>query len=98
MADVHVDYGALEQTASRLTAGQHEMETQLAQLKGLIDNLVTSGFITDQASGKFHQSYEQWNTGTRNAIAGLEGMGGFLKLAISKHQELDATLSQSAGG
>ncbi|WP_239308222.1 MULTISPECIES: WXG100 family type VII secretion target [unclassified Frankia] len=97
MANVHVDYAALENTASRLTSGQQEMETQLTQLKALIDNLVGSGFITDQASGKFQASYEQWNTGTRNAIAGLEGMGGFLKLAISQHQQLDATLSQSAG-
>ncbi len=98
MANVHVDYGALENAASRLTGGQHEMESQLVQLKSLIDSLVTSGFITDQASGKFQQSYEQWNTGTRNAIAGLEGMSGFLNKAISQHQQLDATLSRSAGG
>jgi WXG100 family type VII secretion target len=98
MPNVHVDYAALENTAVRMKAGQQEMETQLTQLKSLIDGLVTSGFVTDQASGKFQQSYEQWNTGTRNAIAGLEGMSGFLKTAITQHQQLDATLSQSAGG
>ncbi len=97
MANVHVDYEALRSTASRLSAGQTEMETQLTQLKGLIDNLVTSGFITDQASGKFQQSYQQWDTGTRNAIAGLAGMSGFLNTAVSQHEQLDTTLTQSAG-
>jgi len=98
MANVHVDYEALRSTASRLTAGQQEMETQLAQLKGLIDNLVASGFITDQASGKFQQSYHQWDTGTRNAIAGLAGMAGFLNAAVAQHEQLDSTLTQSTGG
>ncbi|AEH10404.1 MULTISPECIES: WXG100 family type VII secretion target [Protofrankia] len=98
MANVHVDYGALQNAASRLTGGQHEMESQLAQLKSLIDSLVSSGFITDQASGKFQQSYDQWNTGTRNAIAGLEGMSAFLNKAVTEHQQLDSVLSQSTGG
>ncbi|WP_322748122.1 MULTISPECIES: WXG100 family type VII secretion target [unclassified Frankia] len=97
MANVHVDYAALDSAASRLTAAQQEMETQLGQLKGLIESLVGSGFITDQASGKFRDSYDQWNTGTRSAIGGLAGMSGFLKLAVSQHQQLDATLSASAG-
>jgi WXG100 family type VII secretion target len=98
MADIHVDYEALRSTASRLTAGQHEMESQLTQLKGLVDSLVSSGFVTDQASGKFHQSYEQWNSGTRNAIEGLQGMSSFLTTAINQHEQLDSSLSQSVGG
>ncbi len=98
MANVHVDYAALQNAASRLRAGQQEMETQLTQLKSLINSLADNGFRTDQASGKFQHAYEQWDTGTRNAIRGLETMSGFLNTAVSQHQQLDATLSQSAGG
>src|SRR5262245_5603933 len=97
MPNIQVDYTSVQSTASQLTAGQHELETQLTRLKGLIDNLVSSGFVTDQASGRFQQSYAQWDTGTRNAIMGLEGMSAFLNAVISQHQQLDATLTQSAG-
>jgi WXG100 family type VII secretion target len=97
MANVHVDYQQLESSASQLQNGQHEVEAQLGRLKTMIDNLVASGFVTDQASGKFQQSYEQWNSGARNVMAGLEGMTSFLKSAITQHQQLDQQLSQSTG-
>ena len=98
MANVHVDYAQLESSATQLTNGKNEIETQLGKLKTMIDNLVTSGFRTDLASGKFQQSYEQWNSGAKNVMQGLEGMTGFLKNAISQHQQLDSQLSQSTGG
>lgn len=92
---VHVDYEQLQSSASQLQNGKNEIETQLGRLKTMIDNLVTSGFKTDLASGKFQQSYEQWNTGAKNVMQGLEGMNGFLKNAIAQHQQLDSQLSQS---
>jgi hypothetical protein len=64
----------------------------------MIDNLVSSGFVTDVASGKFQQSYEQWNTGAKNVIGGLEGMTSFLNRAIEQHTQLDTQLGQSTGG
>lgn len=98
MANVHVDYEQLQSSASQLQSGQQEVESLLARLKSMIDNLVAGGFVTDQASGKFHQSYEQWNNGARNVIAGLEGMTGFLRTAVQQHQQLDSQLGQSTGG
>lgn len=97
MANVHVDYQQLQSSASQLQSGRQEMEAQLGRLKTMIDNLVASGFVTDRASGKFQQSYEQWNSGAKNVVAGLEGMTGFLKNAISQHEQLDSQLSQSTG-
>ena len=97
MANVHVDYQELQRSASQLKSGQQEVEGQLGRLKSMIDNLVGSGFVTDQASGKFQQSYEQWNSGAKNVIAGLEGMSGFLQKAIAQHQQLDSELSKSSG-
>ena len=97
MANIHVDYQQLQTSAGQLQSGQEEITGQLGRLKTLIDNLVASGFVTDQASGKFQQSYEQWNSGAKNVIQGLEGMSGFLKQAIAQHQQLDSTLSQQVG-
>ena len=95
MANVHVDYQELQRSSSQLKSGQQDVESQLARLKSMIDNLVSSGFVTDQASGKFHQSYEQWNSGAKNVIQGLQGMSSFLEKAIAQHQQLDSELSKS---
>ena len=97
MPNVQVDYEQLKSSASQLRSGQQEVEGMLTRLKTMIDNLVTSGFVTDQASGKFQQSYDQWNTGAKNVIAGLDGMSSFLTSAVNQHQQLDTTLGQSAG-
>ena len=95
MANVHVDYQELQRSSSQLKSGQQDVESQLARLKSMIDNLVSSGFVTDQASGKFQQSYEQWNSGAKNVIQGLQGMSSFLEKAIAQHQQLDSELSKS---
>jgi WXG100 family type VII secretion target len=98
MPNVQVDYQQLQTSASQLATAQQDIEGSLGRLKSMIDNLVASGFVTDQASGKFQTSYDQWNTGARNVMAGLEGMSGFLRQAIAQHQQLDSQLSQSTGG
>ncbi|MBL7487206.1 WXG100 family type VII secretion target [Frankia sp. AgB1.9] len=98
MANIQVDYEAIRSTATALSRAHTDMEGQLTTLKGLIDNLVTSGFITDQASGRFHEAYVSWDTGTRQAMSGLTGMSRFLTDAISQHEQLDVTLGQAAGG
>ena len=97
MANVHVDYQELQRSASQLKSGQQDVESQLARLKSMIDNLVSSGFVTDQASGKFQQSYDQWNSGAKNVIQGLQGMSSFLDKAVAQHQQLDTELSKSTG-
>ena len=73
------------------------METQLGRLKTMSDDLVGSGFVTDHASTKFQESYDQCNTGAKNVIGGLAGMTSFLNSTVAKHQDLDSQLSQSAG-
>jgi len=97
MANVHVDYQQVQTSATQLKTAKEDINTQLMRLKSLVDGLVGSGFITDQASGKFQQSYEQWTTGAKNVIEGLEGMSSFLTTAIAQHQQLDQTLSQQLG-
>ncbi len=94
---VKVNYDELQSTSTQLSTGREEMIANLNRLKGLVDSLVASGFVTDQASGKFQQSYQQWNTGASNAVQGLEGMSTFLNQAIARHQQLDSELGSSAG-
>jgi WXG100 family type VII secretion target len=94
---INVRYEDLQSTATQLNSGREEMISQLNRLKGLVDALVSSGFVTDQASGRFQQSYQQWNTGANNVVQGLEGMSSFLNQAIARHQQLDSELGSAAG-
>ncbi len=93
MADVSLNYEEMRAGATKLEQGRTTIEQELDSLRRMIDNLVQTSFKTQTASPKFQQSYDQWNTGAKSAIAGLEGMSGFLKQAIQRHQELDTGLS-----
>ncbi len=93
MANVHVDYAELGATASRLSSGREELVAQLTALQAVVASLVSSGFVTDRASGTFKESYDQWTTGARTVVEGLSGMSAFLNKAVAEHQSLDAQLS-----
>jgi WXG100 family type VII secretion target len=96
MADVNVGYDGVQQTSARLKAGKTDMNEKLQSLKSMVDELVASDFMTRQASPQFQDSYQQWTTGARNMLEGLEGMAAFLDMVVSKHQELDADLASGA--
>ena len=98
MASISVTYEEVKSAAGRMKTAQQSMTDQVAQLKSMIENLVQSGFQTQLASGKFRDSYAQWDTGARNVIEGLGGMSTFLDQVVAKHQELDSTLGSQVGG
>jgi WXG100 family type VII secretion target len=98
MANVIVDYQGMRRAAKQLASGKEDIEGQLQRLKSLVDALVGSEFVTDRASGKFQESYRQWNSGAKNVMQGLEGMSKFLETAIRQHEDLDTKLGQQSGG
>ena len=95
MANVSVSYADLQQVASQLTAGQSNLNQELQRLKSVVDGLVSSGFVTDAASGSFEQSYAQFTSGATSTISGIEGMVSFLKNAEQSLSELDSSLARS---
>lgn len=93
MADISVSYEEMRAGARKLDQGRTSIEEQLESLRKMIDQLVQTSFRTQNASPKFQQSYQQWNSGAKQAIAGLEGMTAFLNKAVQGHQDLDTNLS-----
>jgi WXG100 family type VII secretion target len=94
---ITVKYEDLQKTSSALRAGNDELTTALARMRAVVESLVASGFVTDVASTRFRDSYEQWNTGATNMIQGLQGMSAFLDQAVARHQQLDTELGGAAG-
>ena len=93
MPDISVSYEEMRLSASKLDQGRTSIEDQLESLRKMIDQLVQTSFRTESASPKFKESYEQWNSGAKNAMAGLEGMSTFLTKAIQGHKDLDTSLT-----
>ncbi|WP_243062369.1 WXG100 family type VII secretion target [Humibacter sp. RRB41] len=98
MANMNVTYGDMTSAAGRLNSGKEDLVSKLNELQTLVNQLVTDGFVTDSASGAFHDSYTQFTTGATNAVNGLDGMSQFLTKAADTLQQTDSSLASSVGG
>lgn len=78
MANINVSYERMAEEARNLRAAKDQIHDQLRQLAGRIGALVTDGFVTDAASVKFHENYQQFTTATTNAVSALEDIAANL--------------------
>lgn len=93
MSNVSVAYHELSALAAQLTHGQTQIENDLSRLATQVNTLVTSGFVTDRASTAFHAAYEEFTTGARQCIQGLEAMSRFLHTSAQTFEEADTSLA-----
>jgi WXG100 family type VII secretion target len=98
VANVNVTYAEMQSAANQLRSGEQQIESDLAKLKKLIDNLVASGYVTDNSSKQFETSYTEFNTGATKMIQGLNGMGQFLDAAAKAFHETDTQLASALKG
>jgi WXG100 family type VII secretion target len=98
MSNLNVTYAELDTTANQLQQGQGDLEQILTHLQQLVANLVSSGFVTDAASGAFQQSYDDFTTGAKQTVSGLEGMSQFLKVSAQTLADVDSQLAQGIRG
>lgn len=95
MANLAVDYSAMQETSSSLQAGEQDLISILNDLKAKVDQLVADGFVTDKASGAFQAAYEQFNSGATQTVQGLEGVVAYLNKAQESMSALDSDLASS---
>lgn len=89
MPDVNVTYEEMESVAQQLTSGYEDISGKLSQLKGRVDNLVGSGFVTDVSSKKFHDAYTEFNSGVTQTLEGLQEMSQYLTAKANQFREID---------
>jgi len=100
MADINVDYDSLVRSAERLKTGRGQLDQKLQQLKGQIDNLITSNFKTTAASGKLGDAQSRFTEAAKRSIEALDGMSEYLRGVKQSHETLDneaASLFNNAG-
>ena len=98
MANLNVTYDDLRDTAQRLVAGQHDLQNKLVELSNLVQNLTSNGFQAEHSSAAYRESFEQFTTGTRQAVDGLEGLSRFLTSAADALQQTDEGLASALKG
>lgn len=95
MANLNVTYDEMRQSAGRLEAGRQQINETLVSLRSMVDQLVSSGFQTQLASGAFQDTYGKFTTGATQAIEGLDGMASFLKGAAQAMETTDQELAKA---
>ncbi|MDR0788993.1 MAG: WXG100 family type VII secretion target [Bifidobacteriaceae bacterium] len=95
MANINVSYEELQSTSAAINAGRDEIFSNLDKLKARMDNLITSGFVTDRSSVAIGEAYEQFTLGARNTIQGLDQVVAFLNKAEQTLREVDLQLAST---
>lgn len=95
MPNLNVTYGDMQDAAGRLNNGEADIESKLRELKSLVDSLISGGYVTDQSSVAFGQSYQEFNDGATKTIQGLEGMSTYLTKAAEALQNTDSELARA---
>lgn len=98
MANINVTYEEIRTTSTRLISGRDDLVAKLTELKNIVDNLVDSGFNTEQAGEAFRQSYADFTNGSTNAVNGLEGLSNFLTSAAETLEQTDTSLASAIRG
>ncbi|MBK0420401.1 WXG100 family type VII secretion target [Leucobacter sp. CSA1] len=97
MANINVSYSEMEQAAAQLGAGRDEIGQKLQTMQNLITNLVSSGFVTDQASGKFNSAYAEYTASASTVVGKLSEIQNFLVQTAEALRDMDAQIAARIG-
>lgn len=93
MSNIRVSYDQMEHSAAQLGQGREEITEKLQSLQQQIQNLVASGFVTDQASVRFEDAYQEYTMGVNTVVARLTEIQSFLMQTANAMREMDAQIA-----
>jgi uncharacterized protein YukE len=95
MADMRVTYQEMSDTATRLRNNKNEVVARLSDCKKIVEGLVSNGFVTQQASGKFDEVSTKFVTSSKEAMETLETLSGWLDKAVEALRRMDQEMANS---
>ena len=95
MANMNVTYQEMSDSANTMRNNKADIDDKLNQCKTIVDNLTQSGFVTDQASGKFDDVHTQFVNSANTAMETLDQLSQWLDKAVSAMQDMDTQLAGS---
>ena len=92
MADISVTSESLTGVSNQLASGASEIESQLSNLKSLVQGLV-SGEWSGEASQSFLELFEQWDQAGQQLKESLIGISEQLARAALAYEESENSVS-----
>lgn len=97
MAELHVTSESLAGVAGQLSSGSQSIESQLSNLKALVEGLV-SGDWGGSASQSFNELYSQWDQAGIQLKESLQGISDLLNQAALTYEENENAIASTFNG
>ena len=95
MANLNVTYAEMSDSATRMRNNKNDIDARLTECKSIVDNLTGSGFVTDQASGKFDEVHSEFVNTANQLMENLELLSEWLDKAVEALRDMDTQLAGS---
>jgi WXG100 family type VII secretion target len=95
MANLNVTYAEMSDSATRMRNNKNDIDSRLTECKSIVDQLTASGFVTDQASGKFDEVHTEFVNSANTVMETLEQLSMWLDKAVDALQDMDTQLAGS---
>lgn len=97
MADIRVTSESLSGVSNQLSSGSQSIESQLQNLKSLVDGLV-GGDWSGSASQSFQELYSQWDQSAIQLKESLQGISELLSQAALSYEDSENSISGTFRG
>lgn len=97
MAEIKVTSESLASVAGQLSSGSQSIESQLSNLKSLVEGLI-SGDWNGQASQSFNELYSQWDQAGIQLKESLQGISDLLNQAALSYEDSESAIAGTFQG
>jgi WXG100 family type VII secretion target len=95
MANLNITYAEMSDSATRMRNNKNDIDARLTECRSIVDDLTASGFVTDQASGKFDEVHTEFVNSANTVMETLEQLSTWLDKAVQAMQDMDTQLAGS---
>jgi WXG100 family type VII secretion target len=95
MANLNITYTEMSDSATRMRNNKNDIDAKLTECKSIVDNLTGSGFVTDQASGKFDEVHTEFVNTANQLMENLDLLSEWLDKAVEALRDMDTQLAGS---
>ena len=89
MVNLRLDYHAMKSQAANIRTGSQDISDMLKGMESQVKDLVENGFVTDDASGAFDESFKKFIAGTQATIQGANRMAQYLSNVMKAMYDLE---------
>lgn len=95
MADMNITYDEMSNSATRMRNNKTDIDDKLTECKNIVDSLTGSGFVTQQASGRFDEVHTEFVNSANQAMDTLDQLSQWLDKAVDAMRQMDSDLAGS---